>query len=243
MPVQPLLYACLRGYNHTKNRLEPPVSAPARINEGIELPHIQNITTQGIQPHVAETIMRGLELKPKDRPQTVEEFQASLFSPSLFSEEKSESNEKQIELLIVAGEFEGEKIPLSSKPIVIGKDQRRCNLIFADSMISRMHCQIQIQNNHIYVRDLNSTNGTWINDQRIQHETQVRVGDIISLAGRTVFQIIQVPKQQPARVAEKQEEDQGSSLRLAGFGERLAAFCIDLSIIFVFVGPDNGHLE
>ena len=56
------------------------------------------------------------------------------------------------ELLIIAGEYEGERFPLY-RPITIGKNPTKCDLVFSDTRIARVHCRIYSADGYVYVKD------------------------------------------------------------------------------------------
>jgi pSer/pThr/pTyr-binding forkhead associated (FHA) protein len=49
--------------------------------------------------------------------------------------------------------------------------------VLARSDVSRMHCRIDVEGDRLIVADLSSTNGTFINDQRIAAPTRLYAGD------------------------------------------------------------------
>jgi S1-C subfamily serine protease len=79
---------------------------------------------------------------------------------------------------------------------VIGRDAD-CNLVLQDDQISRKHATITITGGRIIVRDLGSTNGTYVNDERITVPTEIRTGDSIKV-GDTLLVTSEV---QPSRQA------------------------------------------
>lgn len=60
-----------------------------------------------------------------------------------------------------------------------------------DRGVSRIHAQLHLENNHLYITDLGSTNGTYITGNRIEAETPtaLRKGDEL-LLGRLQVQIL-----------------------------------------------------
>lgn len=73
-----------------------------------------------------------------------------------------------------------------SKKIIIGRDPS-CKIRFAeDTMISRKHAEIEQIDQHIYLKDLGSTNGTYVNKQPIQPKKRVKLksGDIVYLGSQ-----------------------------------------------------------
>ena len=63
---------------------------------------------------------------------------------------------------------------------LIGRD--RCSEVCLDSSrVSRRHCCLAVANGELLVRDLGSTNGTWINGRRIERG-RLWPGDVLGIA-------------------------------------------------------------
>jgi pSer/pThr/pTyr-binding forkhead associated (FHA) protein len=67
-------------------------------------------------------------------------------------------------------------IPVRRFPFLIGRDPR-CHLRPATPLVSARHCAIDYRDDRVLIRDLNSTNGTSLNGQMIQAETELHDGD------------------------------------------------------------------
>jgi pSer/pThr/pTyr-binding forkhead associated (FHA) protein len=61
--------------------------------------------------------------------------------------------------------FKGKEIPLVSR-ITIGRDPGN-NIVIKDKLVSRFHAEIQKIKEEFFVKDLNSSNGTYVNDLKI----------------------------------------------------------------------------
>lgn len=57
-----------------------------------------------------------------------------------------------------------------------------------DMYISGKHVRFENMNHEVYVNDLNSKNGTWINGKLISSRTRLRQGDVLKL-GRSEFDV------------------------------------------------------
>jgi len=58
------------------------------------------------------------------------------------------------------------------------------DLIFGDSEISRSHCLVALKGDELYVSDLNSTNGSFIDGKRISAPTPLPVGSTLQVGAR-----------------------------------------------------------
>jgi hypothetical protein len=73
--------------------------------------------------------------------------------------------------------------PKSTEKTFIGRDRAKCQLTVDDTRVSRCHCELSEVSDQVYeVRDLDSTNGTYLNGARIsrafaQNGDFLRVGD------------------------------------------------------------------
>ncbi len=65
-------------------------------------------------------------------------------------------------LTIIKGPLEGQAFPLSSFPLVIGRDPS-CDLFLNDRTVTRRHASVDIIDNEVVICDLKSMNGTWVN--------------------------------------------------------------------------------
>ncbi len=75
---------------------------------------------------------------------------------------------KQSNIMLVSQKSIINNIYLNKQSNIIGSSSVRCNVIIQDSGISRVHATIFFQNSNWYITDLNSTNGTYVNNCRIQ---------------------------------------------------------------------------
>src|SRR5215470_4372523 len=75
---------------------------------------------------------------------------------------------------------EGPDIPLDREPIVVGRHPH-CDVRLPSFRVSRRHCCLTEVDGAVAVRDLGSTNGTWINDRRVE-AGRLRPGDTLTIA-------------------------------------------------------------
>ena len=58
---------------------------------------------------------------------------------------------------------------------------RDCDLRLTCPTVSRTHCELILRGDYVAVRDLNSKNGTWVNDEPVVSEKQLFSGDRLRL--------------------------------------------------------------
>jgi pSer/pThr/pTyr-binding forkhead associated (FHA) protein len=74
----------------------------------------------------------------------------------------------------------GPDIPVDRGTVVIGRHPV-CDVRLDSRRVSRRHCVITTERGDVVIRDLGSTNGTWINGRRVV-SGRIRPGDEISIA-------------------------------------------------------------
>src|SRR3954452_21910275 len=72
--------------------------------------------------------------------------------------------------LVIKGPDRGEQVQLSTKPITFGSAPA-CDLVLTDKTGSRRHAMALLENNEVLVRDLGSTNGSFIQRSRFKEIT------------------------------------------------------------------------
>jgi hypothetical protein len=73
---------------------------------------------------------------------------------------------------------------LTAARLLIGRSSS-CQLVLADDTVSRRHAELRVEDGRWLLRDLGSSNGTWVNGRRVI-EAEVRPGDLLHLGGAEV---------------------------------------------------------
>ncbi len=86
----------------------------------------------------------------------------------------------QYQLVLRVGPSPGKVFPLMKNSLTLGRDINN-EIVINDAEVSRRHCRLQLQGDGYVIEDLGSTNGTYLNDQRLTSIHQLRSGEIIRL--------------------------------------------------------------
>lgn len=83
-------------------------------------------------------------------------------------------------LQAITGEITGQEISID-RDMLVGRHQD-ADVLLQAAEISRRHAALLLKDQLLWVQDLNSSNGTFINDIRIEQEKQLYDGDIVQFA-------------------------------------------------------------
>jgi predicted component of type VI protein secretion system len=83
-----------------------------------------------------------------------------------------------VKLLVLSGKHHGREIPLPQRIFLVGRDPR-CHLRPHCSIVSRRHCAIANWAGCVYLRDLKSSHGTFLNGKKIAGQVLVQDGDVL----------------------------------------------------------------
>jgi hypothetical protein len=74
------------------------------------------------------------------------------------------------------------RLPPSADAVTVGRSNA-CDVVVGEETVSRVHAELRHADHDAWiVRDLDSTNGTWLNGARV-HEARVCGGDVLWLGG------------------------------------------------------------
>ncbi|HEX2799222.1 MAG TPA: FHA domain-containing protein [Thermoanaerobaculia bacterium] len=73
--------------------------------------------------------------------------------------------DQRLSLACISGPDSGRIFEIAKPRVVIGR--ANADIVVADIQCSRQHAAIEVMDEHVFVVDLNSTNGTYVNDQRV----------------------------------------------------------------------------
>jgi pSer/pThr/pTyr-binding forkhead associated (FHA) protein len=78
--------------------------------------------------------------------------------------------------VLTEGKQKGKRLPISLSQFLIGRDVQ-CHLRPASPLISNRHCAVIQRDDKVFVRDFDSTNGTFVNDQPVKGEVELKHND------------------------------------------------------------------
>ena len=91
-------------------------------------------------------------------------------------------------LRVLTGRQTGALIPLPLGKFLIGREED-CQLRPNSELISRHHCVFTNDNFTLRLRDLGSTNGTFVNGERLRGGAMLNSGDRVSV-GKIEFEVL-----------------------------------------------------
>jgi pSer/pThr/pTyr-binding forkhead associated (FHA) protein len=78
------------------------------------------------------------------------------------------------------GSREPRRVEIQKEEVVIGKDPE-CDVVLSDPKVSRRHARISVARGALFLQDLKSTNGTYLNSQVVQGERKIGSDDVIRI--------------------------------------------------------------
>ena len=90
--------------------------------------------------------------------------------------------------VVVAGPYEAEIFPLDDE-VTVGRAPGCGVVLTDDTFVSQVHARVFRRNRDVLVEDLGSTNGTFVNGDRIDTITRIRKGDTVKF-GETVMRVL-----------------------------------------------------
>jgi len=121
------------------------------------------------------------------------------------------------------GKWEGKTIPIKLAQFLVGRDAG-CQLRPANLLVSKRHCVLLVRGDRAFVRDLNSTNGTFLNDQPVKGEVELHDRDSLKI-GPMAFR---VSFEEAAPAAQSLASPQGQAPSTPGEDEIAATLLLTL---------------
>lgn len=98
------------------------------------------------------------------------------------------SPRRPLALRFISGKYQGGEFPLGdAKEIVVGRSSD-LDMVLVEDMVSRRHARIACSDEQIVIEDLGSTNGTFVNGEKIKRTT-LKEGDRV-LIGTSILKVV-----------------------------------------------------
>ena len=95
---------------------------------------------------------------------------------------------KSYVLRFISGKYQGGEFPLvADKQIIVGRSSD-LDMVLVEDMVSRKHARIAMAEDQIWIEDLGSTNGTFVNGEKIKR-ARLKEGDRV-LIGTSILKVI-----------------------------------------------------
>jgi pSer/pThr/pTyr-binding forkhead associated (FHA) protein len=121
-------------------------------------------------------------------------------------------------LIVGQGPHKGRVIPVSSPQFLIGRDSK-CHLRPASQTISKRHCELLNRGDMWFARDLNSTNGTFINEEQLTGERELQDGDVLKVGPLEFGVRIEVQAEKPTAVEKDTKAPEATAAPAAAAAE------------------------
>ncbi len=107
--------------------------------------------------------------------------------PAKAPKSKGSAKSMPTHLAVVAGSLRGTTVPLEESGVLIGRNPE-CSLVLTDDFASGRHVRVYPGQDTWYADDLDSTNGTYVNQQRIDTGAPLDLGAQIRI-GQTIIEL------------------------------------------------------
>jgi hypothetical protein len=149
-------------------------------------------------------------------------------------------------LKFVSGRYEGGVYPLRpDREVVIGR-QSELDLVLAEDLVSRKHARITVRGGEVTLQDLGSTNGTFVNGERVK-KVRLSEGDRILIGGSLMKLVLAEPGSSEKTDVQILEELQAAEARQAhqpaGMRGRLEDVPLPDLLQLLVAGKKNGVLS
>ncbi len=86
-------------------------------------------------------------------------------------------------LILVTADKPPREVPVKKSTLIIGR-QDTCHIRIPSDSVSRQHCELRVDDRAVTVRDLGSSNGTFVNKRRVS-QTELVAGDVLTIGNFT----------------------------------------------------------
>lgn len=103
-------------------------------------------------------------------------------------------------LVLLEGDAPGRRVLLGTAALTIGRDAAR-DVVLADPDVSRLHAQVWVRGDQVFVEDQRSTNGTFIDGRAASGPTELADGSLLTVGS----QVLKLERRSKREVERSQE--------------------------------------
>ncbi len=111
------------------------------------------------------------------------------------------------QLIVIDGADRGRSFSLPDEgTITIGQSKKSADIVLHDLYVARVHCEISVERDHVFVTHLHGDNGTLVNGQRTS-EQELKIGDVLRV-GNSHLRFEMVPFMEGSSDESEEDEDE-----------------------------------
>ncbi|HIE26214.1 TPA: FHA domain-containing protein [Candidatus Poribacteria bacterium] len=132
-------------------------------------------------PAFVENLQPAYDIEPMgaDSQLSQMEYEYGVAEEPIF--QKQQSRDYLLRMRIVEGDEIGRDYRVEIPEIILGRGKDATIKLEEDSKVSRNHAQLTVYNGDIYITDLDSSNGTYVDGQLIEERAQLVIGSQVRL--------------------------------------------------------------
>lgn len=112
----------------------------------------------------------GKEKQEAEEPDILREEESVYYPTEILNVSSGEQG-----ILMYQGEDHQEDMKINKQVFLIGKKENEVDGYIGTKTVSRVHARIEISEGNYYIEDLNSTNGTYLNGERLEYRQKVKL--------------------------------------------------------------------
>ncbi|QGJ70718.1 Hypothetical protein PBC10988_24160 [Planctomycetales bacterium 10988] len=137
----------------------------------------------------------------------------------------------KVSLTVLGGKNDRRVVDLQTTETLFGREDK-CHVQVKSDEVSREHCLLILDEKHVILRDLQSSNGTFVNQRKMRGEIELEDGDTIQV-GPQLFSV----------GIERDEDDHPDTDILSDLNEKEEAPANDKTAVGKLRAIDPGELE
>lgn len=106
--------------------------------------------------------------------------------PKLAPNVAEEPTSQRATELTYAIEYRGNSIDLKGGQLLAGRSAM-CRLVLDDPLVSRQHAEFRLEGGVVFLHDLKSVNGIFVNGQKVDRQVRLAAGDRITIGSQDLY--------------------------------------------------------